>query len=648
MSELEHDYFENDNNLQPLDSIEDSSQDGDILNLIRKNISRVDIRSPIFYTLQQIEMVLLSLISTASIIPLKSIENYPQIQTFQSILKFLLISPSLFVNQYLLNAFFISIFAVFIVFIGYFFFSLYSASKANQPNSTSFTIWIIFHRLFLPIPGIFIGHTAGHYLIQLTKEYNTIPLMTSVLIGFVWVWTIYSANYFHNQPYQRKYDYCQINHNYFLFDTYVLICPLIQSFLPSVLTIFCHENSPLTYCFLTSFLSILTILYVIYNKPYNFSNMNKLIIFLSLSKIPVGSLWIIQESYPQQFVNAILCILLIIITLYLLVIVIPCLCITCNQHNDPNNPNLAIALKAIEMKRRDSFSIPDFDPTQNCPMPFYLLVLQPQDIFLVALLLFAALEMLTLNVFASYSMTISEPLPDIIHQNFPIAKAIRTSSVGAFQLSNLIAVIQLGAAFIVEFVAPDYLNVRRIVVLWSSLAILRSFAFMSTGLPAPCSGYPNCPCADPTTIENIRSKTLLEVASNWLFSFGLYPAIPQCGDLIISGHTMWIWLSARTCCSSINHIIRKPFNYFISGFIYTLAFLSLGYITMSRNHYTIDVIFGYLFPELFWIIYNLFQAKAMKPAKPSDSTLVKIVRWIERRPPYRQIIQNKKLMGELE
>ncbi|EAY19957.1 hypothetical protein TVAG_402110 [Trichomonas vaginalis G3] len=148
-------------------------------------------------------------------------------------------------------------------------------------------------------------------------------------------------------------------------------------------------------------------------------------------------------------------------------------------------------------------------------------------------------------------------------------------------------------------------------------------------MPAPCAGLPNCPCADPKELDRLRSLNPLKIALTWTFGFGMFAKLPQCGDLIVSGHTMFMWQSSRWIMETTSRMLPTLGSTFVKlGSLYTFL-IGICYITLSRNHYTIDIWFGFLLSEGCYYLYGLLEERV--DDANNNSIPVKILRWFETR-----------------
>jgi hypothetical protein len=109
--------------------------------------------------------------------------------------------------------------------------------------------------------------------------------------------------------------------------------------------------------------------------------------------------------------------------------------------------------------------------------------------------------------------------------------------------------------------------------------IIRVVAFSSTVIPNPR--------------QNCYSEKFKIPESNWEFFFDMIRfRSAGCNDLIISGHTLFIWISLKLITTLI-----KGWSSLILKVVVFLTFIN---IIMTRNHYSVDVILGIIIGELLW------------------------------------------------
>lgn len=259
-----------------------------------------------------------------------------------------------------------------------------------------------------------------------------------------------------------------------------------------------------------------------------------------------------------------------------------------------------------------------------------LITLECQDIATLCVFWGGILFMTVFNAIAARQMPVSAPLPDFVHNIFKTGQEIRGSPVFLeMQFSNLLCVIYIAYLVICCFIVPDVSNTRKFLLLYGVACVIRAISFVITSMPAPCAGLPNCPCADPKELDRLRSMNPLKIALTWTFGFGMFAKLPQCGDLIISGHTMFMWMSTRW----IIEVTSRALNTHTAGLVKLVSmyvfFVGIVYISLSRNHYTIDVWFGFLSSELIYYIYSLLETKI--DDLNNTGVLISILRWFETR-----------------
>jgi hypothetical protein len=271
--------------------------------------------------------------------------------------------------------------------------------------------------------------------------------------------------------------------------------------------------------------------------------------------------------------------------------------------------------------------IPDAAPR----WPWNMLSLTLQDLFCCVFFVGGFLFMTYTNAFAATRMPIANALPDVLHSAFPVADALRNRSSGALQLSNVGCLVSGGQLTVAWICRPRNLNVRRLSFVWGAMVILRSVAFSLTALPAPCAGLANCPCARPETIQLLASTAPIKIAIRWLVGVGVWMTYPQCGDLIVSGHTIFQWVGFRTLREFFVVAMPQPFARLAIFVNAALIAGSLAHIIIARNHYGVDVFLAWILTEMAWLMYGLAAEIAKRPPQKSEKGVVKFVRWIETR-----------------
>jgi hypothetical protein len=106
--------------------------------------------------------------------------------------------------------------------------------------------------------------------------------------------------------------------------------------------------------------------------------------------------------------------------------------------------------------------------------------------------------------------------------------------------------------------------------------------------------------------------------------------VPQCGDLTMSGHTVYLWVLALFCMETISGVFGGCLVFLIKLVIVVLLFLVTVTIVLIRNHYTIDVVLAMVFTPLFWMLYTGMQYLTSMDWKPFKTSLIgKIFIWID-------------------
>lgn len=624
----------------PIDS--DDNQK-DFLNTCQTSISTIEIGSSIFYVIQKVELLIITIISSLSIFSNKENANstYMKINKFTTLL---CLSPKIFKNISFKH-YLASIGIILFLLIAMMIFTLLIGSKIQNESKINHTIikmWMILTHLFLPIPGYIIGFYFAHYFYELTHEIRLVQLMLIVFTGIIWCWEIITCNVIYNSnSFKRKSDVNQVNHDFISLHIFLLIFPMIQQVMAGIIKTFFPSCDLYIYSSLLSLVSIFTSLYITHKKPYESDTMNRYAKFLFLIQIPLIASTIIAKHFPTHIENYLM---------FLVVFLLISFSATFKPFSSTSETSASSSGSAQDPNQTTGSKTHHiYDPTINLPFPFNRASFTKQDITLYIFVFSSVIFMNILNALAAQRIpAANRPLSDFIHDRFMVSKCLRTNITKAIsQISNDFILFQIFLLFFILFVFPKYLDFRRAVLIFGCICIIRAIAFIVTSLPIPCAGEPNCPCADLANIRALKDGNAFRIAMSWLFGLGMFLKYPQCGDLIISGHTISIWLFTRTICAALGEALQRPFNWLVMGFLYTFSFFTMMYIVMSKNHYSIDVWFGFIITELFWSHYNALLKLSMLPPKPSDSFCVKLVRWIEKRPSKRALIVNQKMKEEL-
>lgn len=636
MKEQKNQYLQGDTLLQTHTIGESNQSKQDFVTIFQIGISKIEIHSSLFYIMQKIEMFLITLVSSSALFRDIKKEN-SLVSIFNNISAKCFFSPQIYQNSSMSSIIVISciLFSLFSM-IGFTLF-IGNKIKGHYPiNDNIVKLWIIFTHLLLPIPSFIIGYHFGYYFYELTHYVHECQLILITFTAVIWVWTLVTCNSIYNSnSFKRKSDMCRIHHTFISLHNVILIFPMVQGMMPYLIKSFFPSCDFYIYTFIEFFISLFMSIFISINKPYEQSSMNKFATFLFVIRIPLSFIPIIEKHFSAQFEPYLIFITVFIFVTFLITI-------------NPFTCSYPIPEKSRISENAESNDDNIFDPTINLPFPFNRASFTKQDIFLYIFVFCIVIFMNILNAIAAQRVPATAPLLDFMHNRFMVSKCIRTNITKAIsQISNDFILFQIGLLFFILFVFPQHFDFRRAVFIYGCICFIRAISFCITSLPVPCAGEPNCPCADRANINALKSGSPIRIAMSWLFGLGMFLKYPQCGDLIISGHTICIWLFTRTCATALNSALQRPFNWFVSGFLYTFSFFTMMYIILSKNHYSIDVWFGFILTELFWQIYNAILKLSMLPRKPNDSFYVNLIRWIENRPKRRALVVNQKLKEDI-
>ena len=235
---------------------------------------------------------------------------------------------------------------------------------------------------------------------------------------------------------------------------------------------------------------------------------------------------------------------------------------------------------------------------------------QKRTLFLLLFFLTNLIIMNLCNVFAFKYMTPGPPLPDLIASHFPNLSALRKNRIiSALHITTIPSIIFILCSIYVTYYAFNIANIRKVTFLLSIAILFRTIFFMVTQVPPPCSGSDSCYCETVKYETLTKNTSIFKITMIYLFSFSLGTKnVPQCGDLMISGYTVFQ--------SSLFYYSIDLFNHLYSGtnlliikivLILLLLISSLGTILL-RSQYTIGVVLAFFFFSFIWIMYSLMQS----------------------------------------
>ncbi|EUD68562.1 hypothetical protein C922_00961 [Plasmodium inui San Antonio 1] len=201
----------------------------------------------------------------------------------------------------------------------------------------------------------------------------------------------------------------------------------------------------------------------------------------------------------------------------------------------------------------------------------------------------------------SHYTTGDEPLKDRIHELY---KEVPLFMKGSFVNSSIMFFLIITLLRFGLF-SPLLISISmfiRLLLMLSSFYCLRSIFIYVTTIPCPIR---TCqPVRNKNFIENLYTTYLIITAQ-----------VYECTDLIISGHTafttvlkfFWMFYEKKICIKAVL-------------FLYCLFIY--GMIVISRFHYTVDVLMGYVFGSIVFLFYHsLLEISAKRYVKHRSFSL---------------------------
>ncbi|KAI6172491.1 Sphingomyelin synthase-related 2 [Aphelenchoides besseyi] len=182
------------------------------------------------------------------------------------------------------------------------------------------------------------------------------------------------------------------------------------------------------------------------------------------------------------------------------------------------------------------------------------------------------------------------PLPDSFFRIFPEVPWVMRIA------EYLMLIITISGFAVMFFHQHRWIVIRRTFFIAAICYTFRAFCIV----PVPSN---NTYCAPQV---NSSLEVMFNRVIPMFWSAGIEQIRPRelCGDLIVSGHTLTIFIAMMV----FRHYAPRKLTYL--GYLYHIfAFIAIICILFARKHYTIDVVFGYLAAtRTFWTYHALLQS----------------------------------------
>ncbi|OHS98376.1 hypothetical protein TRFO_08975 [Tritrichomonas foetus] len=239
------------------------------------------------------------------------------------------------------------------------------------------------------------------------------------------------------------------------------------------------------------------------------------------------------------------------------------------------------------------------------------------------------------NAFVYSRMPVTAPLPDIIADSWTSYAYLRGSKTYmSTQPADTLSVVLTVSCILVTLFRWDIICVPKLVFTYNVCLHLRVIFFTVTGLPPACTRYPNCPCSVIPYSNISCNYSIPKIAFIYSFALGLFlGSVPQCGDLTMSGHTIYLWVLALYLTDALNKIFQGKILMMIKCVIYILLVFVTLTIIFIRNHYTIDILLASVFVNGIWTLYGwMSNLNQINHREFTKSLLGKFIRWLEKKP----------------
>lgn len=602
----------------------------DALSSFLDDISHTDIKLRVFHELRILALGVMILFASTGISDVRNISANRLNKFVLSTIEYITLSPSAIEGRILKSiiVFILLMFHVIIISVSPLLIVAYM--KGKKPHLKTLEMWVIAKRLLVLAPSLVIGKYIGYYLAQLptnTDLKSYFPqLVLSIIVGGLWACNVISGTMIYNTSSRiRHSDTSQVWIRYYHFEIYISLLPMIISILPEFFnSIFVHNVADTLFGCATIILNIVAAFLIIFQYPFIFPQTNTRFLFFTIASVPLALI-------PKQIYEGNGKLDFFLYKLYGILLF-------CFLISRIIGDRLASTfVPRVDERREKQEEEANHDQAHNQIEQIPLSTcgkqkFQVQDLVNILCLLFAFYFMNFMNAVAAQKMPSYAAVPEIIHDKFKISPAIRSSaSFGPFQFSNVATIIMGLILLLLQVFFPQYFNVRKGCLIFTLCTIIRAFSIFVTTLPPPCAGLPKCPCSNADAVQRLKDASPFRVALSWTIGFGMFSKYPQCGDLIISGHSIFLWLGMHILLEAIGLRFNRPFSSLISGFLVIMTLIILDYIVITRSHFTIDVVLAALITEMIWYSYTQIQKRLKLEPNASDSFFLKMVKWNETR-----------------
>jgi hypothetical protein len=256
--------------------------------------------------------------------------------------------------------------------------------------------------------------------------------------------------------------------------------------------------------------------------------------------------------------------------------------------------------------------------------------------------------MVFLNAIAYSRMPPDMPLPDLVADVVPAFAYLRSTSYMRFQPTEMVLYPIIVATVLVAFVFWEAIDLRRPFLVYIYGCITRFVMFSVTSMPPACVGYPGCPCAATPWFSIGRELPRWRLALSYLLAAGHPTAvkIPQCGDLIVSGHTMTLWVMVLFLLDSFKRLFEaRVYSAMRLAVLLPIAVILFGIVAI-RNHWGIDVWLATLVTVGGWYVMSGLRMIAAIEGNSdisSRSWIVRVVAWFDEHPYERTPVRRENL-----
>lgn len=230
-----------------------------------------------------------------------------------------------------------------------------------------------------------------------------------------------------------------------------------------------------------------------------------------------------------------------------------------------------------------------------------------RSIILGSFLLFSLILSLFVAVYTYSKVPTHRALPDIVADVWPTFGLLRSASLmSTLVLSSWVTVVLVILCVIYTYRCFTVCKIRKYVFLFSVGLCFRAICNISTQLPPPCTGFPNCKCVVSSFDKVIEGQGVFRILMTYIATLGIgTKGTPTCGGLLMSGDLLVQSILGRYLLETIQMVMPKEKFWAVQFTVHALIAISFVYVVLIRSEYSIGVSTSVIWV---WLVLKLYRA----------------------------------------